>query len=188
MALTKWTSGDTITERQANDFAIRKGLEADLASGIPAADREIGSLLYNETLENPQVYIDAVNNERGNLKMLLGADANVVSVTGTTPTQRKDISFIKNTNGFSGNIITIVCELKSSDTGDLAHLRVREDGGSTDRLDLSTNSTDYVVLTGTIDIGNGGLNLSAGRHTLEFFLDDGTGDTVSNRELEVYGI
>jgi len=188
MALKKWTSGDTITEREANDFSIRKGLESDLATGIPAADREIGSILYNETLENPQVYIDATNDERGNLKMILGADGNEVTVLGTTPTERKNISFVKNANGFSGNIITVVCELKSSDTGDLAHVRVREDGGSTDRLDLSTNSSTFVILTGTIDIGNGGLNLSAGRHTLEFFFDDGTGDTVTNRELEVYGI
>ncbi len=187
MALKKWTAGDTITEREANDFSIRKGLESDLA-GIGSADREIGSLLYNETLENPQVYIDAVNDERGNLKILLGADASEVTVTGTTPTERKNISFVKNTNGFSGNILTIVAELKSSDTGDLAHIRVRNDGGGTDRLDLSTNSDTYVILSGIIDIGNGGLNLGAGRHTLEFFLDDGTGDTVSNRELEVYGI
>ncbi len=187
MALIKWTTGDTITEREANDFGVRKGTEAEIA-GIATADAEIGSVLYNSTVEAPQVYVDATNDERGNLHTLLGADANVVTVTGTTPTQRKDISFIKNTNGFGGNIITIVAELKSSDTGDLAHLRVREDSGSTDRLDLSTNSTSYVVLTGKIDIGTGGLNLSAGRHTLEFFFDDGTGDTVSNRELEVYGI
>ncbi len=187
MALVKWSAGDIISEREANDFGIRKGNESEIAA-IVSADREIGSIVYNSTQENPQVYIDATNDERGNLKMVLGADANEVTVIGTTPTERKNISFVKDILGFSGNIITIVAELKSSDGTDLAHLRVREDGGGSDRLDLSTNSTSYVVLTGTIDIGTGGLNLSAGRHTLEFFLDDGTGDTASNRELEVYGI
>jgi len=188
MALKKWTAGDTITEREANDFSVRKGLESDLA-GIGAADREIGSLLYNETNENPQVYIDATNDERGNLKMIIGADSNVVTVTGTTATEVKNLSFVKNANGFSGNILTIVVEIKTDDGGTTATLRVRNDGGGTDRLVITTTSVTEEIKTGIIDIGNGGLNLTAGRHTLEIFLEDGgAGDTMTLRELEVYGI
>jgi len=187
MVLIKWTTGDTITEREANDFGIRKGTEAEIAA-IVSADREIGSLLYNSTNENPQVYIDAVNDERGNLKILLGADGTEVTVTGTTATEKKNISFVKDSNGFSGNIITIVAEIKTDNAGTTASLRVRNDSGGTDRLILTTTSVTFEIKTGIIDIGNGGLNLTAGRHTLEFFLDDGAGDTMTNRELEVYGI
>ncbi len=187
MALVKWTAGDTISERQANDFGIRKGTEAEIAA-IVSADREIGSILYNSTTENPQVYIDAVNDERGNLKHLIGADGTEVTVTGTTAVEKKNISFVKDSNGFSGNIITIVVEIKTDNGATTASLRVREDGGGTDRLVLTTTSTSFEIKTGIIDIGTGGLNLSAGRHTLEFFLDDGAGDLVTNRELEVYGI
>jgi len=190
MALTKWTSGDTITEREANDFGVRKGLEADLASGIAAADREDGSLLYNQTFQNPQVYIDATNNERGNLKMLLGADSQEVTVVGTTPVEKKNISFVKDLNGFSGNILTIVVEIKTTNGATTASVRVREDGGGTDRLILTTTSTSFEIKTGIIDIGavGGSPALAVGRHTLEFFLDDGSGDTITLRELEVYGI
>ena len=183
MALKKWTTGDTITERSANNKSVRKGLTSDL-NGISVADREDGDLTYNETVENPQVQTDDTNDKRGNIKMVLGADANVVSVTGTTPTEVKNISYLKSPEGFSGNVITIVAELKSSDTGDFAHLRVRQDLGGSDALDLTTNSATYVTVTGKIDIRA----QAAGRHTLEFFLDDGTGDTADNRELEVYGI
>ncbi len=188
MTLKKWTTGDTIAEISANNKSIRKGTTTDL-DGIPVASREIGDFTYNETNENPQVLIDATNNERGNIKILLGADANEVTVTGTTPTQRKDISFVKDVSGFSGNIITIVAEIKTDDAGTTATLRVREDGGPTDRLVLTTTSVSYEIKTGFIDIGAGGLNLTAGRHTLEFFLEDGgAGDIMTNRELEVYGI
>jgi len=187
MTLKKWTTGDTIAEISANNKGIRKGTTTDL-NGIPAGSREIGDATYNETVENPQVLIDATNNERGNIKILLGADATEVTVTGTTPTQRKSIPFVKNINGFSGNIITIVAEIKTSSGGTTASLRVREDGGATDRLILTTTSVTFEIKSGIIDIGAGGLNLTAGRHTLEFFLDDGASDTMTNRELEVYGI
>src|SRR3990172_5539000 len=124
MTLKKWSPGDTITARSANNKGVRKGITTEL-DAIATADREIGDHYYDETYKNPQVIIDATNNKRGNLKMILGADSNEVSVTGTTPTQRKDISYVKDLNGFSGNIITIIAELKTSDgTGAAANFRV----------------------------------------------------------------
>ena len=183
MALIKWTTGDTITEREANDFGVRKGTESEIAA-IAAADREDGSLLYNSTNKNPQVYITASTDKRGNIKLLIGADATEVSVTGTTATERKNISYVKNTSGFSGNIITVVAEMRNSNSGSTAHLRVRKDGGGSDALDLTTTSTTYNIQTGTIDISGD----SAGRHTLEIYLDSGVGHTAFNRELEIYGI
>ena len=184
MTLKKWSPGDTITARSANNKGVRKGITTEL-DAIVTADREIGDHYYDETYKNPQVIIDATNNKRGNLKMLLGADANEVTVVGATPTQRKDISYVKDLNGFSGNIITIIAELKTSDgTGAAANFRVRKDGSGSDSLVLTTNSTTYEIKTGTIDITAD----AVGRHTLEFFMDDEAGDTITNRELEVYGI
>jgi len=189
MTLKKWTQGDIITEISANNKSIRKGTTSDL-NAIPIGSREDGDITYNETLQNPQIQIDATNDQRGNVKILLAADSTEVSVTGTTATEKKNMDFVKNPNAFSGNIITIVAEIKTSNAGSTAHLRVREDGGGTDRLDLTTTSTSYVVVTGTIDIRavGGSPALAFGRHTLEFFLDDGSGDTIDNRILEVYGI
>jgi len=183
MALKKWTAGDTITERSANNKGVRKGLTSDL-DAIVVADREDGDWYYNDTVENPQVETDDTNSKRGNIKYLIGADANEVTVTGATPTERKNISFVKDVVGFSGNVITIVAEIKTTDSGTTAHFRVRIDGGGTDKLDLTTTSTGYVIKTGKFDIRTE----SAGRHTLEFFMDDGAGDIITNRELEVYGI
>ena len=184
MALLKWTTGDTITERSANNKGIRKGTEAEIAA-IVLADRENGDHLWNSNTKFPQVQLDATNDYRGNVTCApIGADGTEVSVTGTTPTEKKNLSFIKNTNGLKGNSLTIVAEIKTNDNGTTAHLRVRIDGSGSDSLDLTTTSTSYEIKSGTIDISG----LSAGRHTLEFYLDDGSGDTVSLRELEVYGI
>ena len=183
MTLKAWITGDIITAVSANNKGIRKGTTTDL-DGIGLSAREIGDISYNETVENPQTTIDATNNRRGNLKMLLGADGTEVTVTGTTATQRKDISYIKDISGFSGNVITIVAELKNSVGGTTAHLRVRKDGSGSDSLDLTTNSTTYVIVSGKINIGAD----AVGRHTLEFYLDSGAGDTATQRDLEVYGI
>lgn len=184
MTLKKWTTGDTITATSANNKGNRKGTTSDL-DAIVVGDREIGDLTFNETYRNAQFTIDATNNKRGNVKMLLGADSNEVTVVGVTPTQRKDISYVKDLNGFSGNVITIVAELKTSDaTGPVANFRVRKDLSGSDSLLLTTNSATYEIKTGQIDITAD----AAGRHTLEFFMDDDTGDTITNRELEVYGI
>ena len=184
MTLKKWSPGDTITARSANNKGNRKGTTSEL-DAIVTADRENGDLYFDETYRNLQITIDATNNKRGNLKILLGADANEVTVTGTTPTQRKDISYVKDLNGFSGNVITIIAELKTSDaTGGPASFRVRKDGSGSDSLILTTNSATYEIKVGTIDISAD----AVGRHTLEFFMDDEAGDTITNRELEVYGI
>ena len=189
MTLKNWTTGDIITEISANNKSVRKGTTSDL-DGILLASREDGDVTYNETVQNPQIQIDATNDQRGNLKMLMAADSTVVSVTGTTPVERKNMDFVKDISGFSGNIITIVAEIKTSNAGTTASLRVRENGGGTDRLILTTNSATYEIKTGIIDIRTVGGTpaLADGRHTLEFFLDDGAGDTMDNRMLEVYGI
>jgi len=50
MALKKWDTGDTITERSANNKGVRKGLESDLV-GITTADKEVGDVYYNEDTE-----------------------------------------------------------------------------------------------------------------------------------------
>src|SRR3989304_1927012 len=98
MTLKKWSPGATITARSANNKGVRKGLTTDL-DAIVTADREIGDICFDETYKNPVVTIDATNNKKGNLKILLGADANVVTVVGVTATQVKDISYVKDLNG-----------------------------------------------------------------------------------------
>ena len=184
MALKKWNTGDTITERSANNKGVRKGLESDI-TGIAAADKEIGDLYFNEAEFCHQSLQVVTGTKRTNLRQFLAADANEVTNIGTTPTQVKDTSFIKQpVGGFSGNRIFIIAELKTSNGGTTAHLRVRKNGGGSDELDLTTTSTTEVVVKGSFDISTDG----DGRITLEFFLDDGTGDTVTNRELEVYGV
>ena len=184
MALLKWTTGDTITERSANNKGVRKGTEAEIAA-IVLADREDGDYFYNSTTGFGQIQTGATADERGNITSApMGADSNEVTVVGTTATQRKAFSFVKNTAAFKGNQLTIVVELKTSNVGTTAHFRVRKDGGGSDDLDLTTTSVTFVILTGTIDI----TALADGRHTLEFYMDDGVGDTVTNRELEIWGI
>ena len=181
MALLKWTVGDTITERSANNRGIRKGTEAEIAA-ITTADNELGDHFFNSTEGFPQVQLKGgATDKRGNLCTGYDADGTEVTVTGTTPTQVKDTAYIKNSAGIKGNQITIVAEIKTSNAGTTAHFRVRTDGSGSDALDLTTTSTSYEIKTGTIDI----TGKADGRRTVEIFMDDGAGDTVTNREWEV---
>jgi len=187
MTLKKWALGDTITERSANNKGVRKGLEADLITPtIADVDAEIGDLYFNETEFCHQSVQIVSGRKRTSLRTSLGADGTEVTVTGTSPTQRKDISFVKSpANGFSGNRIFIIAEIKTDDAGTTASFRVRKNGGGSDELVLTTTSLTYEIKTGSFDINAD----SNGRITLEFFMDDGgAGDVISNRELEVYGV
>lgn len=124
-------------------------------------------------ISNLGVLVDLAN--------VLAADATEESVLGTTPTQVKDMSFIIGVINYTQLIIEI--ELKTDNVSNPAHCRVRHDGGGTDDLDLTTSSTSFVILDGTIDTSAFG----DGRHTVEFFLDDGSGETATLRETWVYG-
>ena len=115
------------------------------------------------------------------LANVLAADATEESVTGTTVTQVKDMSFIIGVVSYA--TLTIEIELKTDNVTSPAHCRVRHDGLGTDDLDLTTSSTSYVILDGIIDTSGFG----AGRHTIEFYLDDGSGETATIRETWVYG-
>lgn len=115
------------------------------------------------------------------VNLTLAADATEESVFGDTPTQVKDMSFIKGI--FNTALLTIEIELKTDNAANPAICRVRHDGLGTDDLVLQTSSTSYVILSGTIDAGA----FSTGRHTLEFFLEDGSGETATIRETWIYG-
>lgn len=119
------------------------------------------------------VFVDLAN--------VLAADATEESVLGTTPTQVKDMSFIIGVINYVQ--LSIEIELKTDNAANPAHCRVRHDGGGSDDLDLTTSSTSFVILSGTIDTSAFG----AGRHTVEFYLDDGSGETATLRETWVYG-
>ena len=115
------------------------------------------------------------------LANVLAADATEESVTGTTPTQVKDMSFIIGVVNYTS--LTIEIELKTNNVTSPAHCRVRHDGLGSNDLDLSTSSTSYVILNGIIDTSAFG----NGRHTIEFYLDDGSSETATMRETWVYG-
>lgn len=184
MVLLKWTSGDTITERSANNKGVRKGTETEIGC-IASADREDGDLFYNSTTGYPQMQTCSTLDERGNLTTgTLGADANEVTVCGVTATQVKSLSYIKNTAGNKGNQLTILAEIKTDNVGTCGNFRVRLCSACADSLVLSTVSATFEIKTGTIDISGVG----DGRRTIEFFMDDGACDIITNRELEVYTI
>jgi hypothetical protein len=183
MVLLKWSDGDTITERSANNKGIRKGTEAEIAA-IATVDNELGDITHNSTVGFLQVQTGGgATDKRGNLNVLLGADSTIVTGTTTSPVQVKDLDYIKCAEGFKGNTLTIVAMLKTS--ANTAHLRVRIDGSGSDSLDLSTASTSYVKVTGTIDITGVSDNAA---HTIEFYLENTTSGTATMEQLEVYGI
>lgn len=184
MVLNEWSTGDTITAVLANSRGVRKGTETEIAA-IPSASNEQGDLHFNSTTGFPQVQIGgAAVDTRGNLCILIGADSTQQTVLGTTATQVSDIDYIKDAAGFKGNQLTIVARIKTSNAGTTAHLRIRTDSGGGDDLDLTTVSTTLVTVTGTIDI----TAKADGKRTIEFFMNDGAGDTITLDMIEVYGI
>jgi len=185
MALKKWTTGDTITERSANKKSVRKGIEADLVTPtIPDVDAEIGDLFFNETEFCHQSVQVVSGRKRTNLRTYIAADSIETSVNSSTPAQVKDVSFVKSpVGGFSGNRIFVVAEVKRTGGG-TGTLRVRKNGGGGDEMTLTTTSATYEIKTGSFDISTDG----NGRITLEIFLDESGGGTMFNQELEVYGV
>lgn len=115
------------------------------------------------------------------LSLTLAADATEESVLGAVLTQVKDMSFIKGV--FNVIELTIEIELKTDNATNPAICRIRHDGLGTDDLVLQTSSLTYVILSGTINVES----FSSGRHTLEFLLEDGSGETATMRETWVYG-
>lgn len=184
MTLLAWATFDIITARSANNKGIRKGNETEIAN-IASADREAGDMFWNTsngTFGLPQVQIFPSPDNRGNLIVPLGADANEVSITSVTPTQVKDIGFIKDSKGFSCNQITIIARLKQTDGG-VTKLIMEVDGGPTDQITLTENSASYVVNVGVYNA----TGLADGYHTLEFYLSNST-DTGDLELLEIWGI
>lgn len=184
MVLNEWETGDTITAILANNRGIRKGTETEIAA-IASASNEEGDLTYNSTNGFPQVQTGgAAVDKRGNIAILLGADSTEVTITGTTSTEVKDTDYIKNSAGFSGNQVTIVARIKTSNAGTTATLIVKKDSGGAAQLTLTTTSVTYETVSGVIDISSD----ADGLRTLEFFINDGAGDTISLKQLEIYGI
>ena len=185
MVLNQWTTGDTITQIAANNRGVRKGTEAEIAA-IATSENEEGDITWNSTEGFMQVQTGGgATDKRGNLTSApMSADSIEVTVTGTTATQVKAVDYIKDAAGFKGNQLTIVARIKTDNAGTTGHLRVRTDGGGGDDLDLTTTSLTYEVVTGTIDI----TGKADGYRTIEFFMDDGSGDTISMDVTEVWGI
>jgi len=115
------------------------------------------------------------------VNLTIASDATEESHVGSTLTKIKEASFIKGV--FNVDTLTIEIELKTDNVTNPAICRVRHDGLGTDDLVLQTSSTTYVILNGIIDVSA----FSAGRHIIEFHLEDGAGETVTLRETWIYG-
>lgn len=185
MTIKSWGTGDTITARSANNKGIRKGTTTD-RDALVDADLELGDEFFNETEECLQILIKKSPNKWQSVRTLLAADSTEVSIQGTTPTQVKDLDYIKDlTGGYTGNIIFVVARLRNSNSGNNATLIVEKDGGPTDEITQTTASTSYVTVSGTIDISAD----AEGLRTLEFFLNSGAApDTAFLKQLEIYGV
>jgi len=82
MTLDKWTTGDTITETNINRRGLRRGSTADRDS-IPGSELQLGDLFFNETENCYQGLLGEAPNIWQNLRTLISADSNEVTVTGT---------------------------------------------------------------------------------------------------------
>ena len=182
MTLDSWSTGDVITEASANKRGIRRGTTSDrnALTGLTVGDH-----FYNEDEECTQSIVQLSPAIWMNIgRNLLGADSNEVAITGTSGTQIKDIDVIKHTSTWAGFLIIIVGRLKTSNTSYTSSLRVRIDGAGSDSLVLTSTSASYEIVKGTIDASS----LSAGRHTLEFFLESNNSSGVATMDMtEIWG-
>ena len=181
MTLDSWSTGDVITEANANKRGIRRGTTSDrnALTGLTVGDH-----FYNVDEECTQSIVQLSPAIWMNIgRNLLGADSNEVAITGTSGTQIKDIDVIKHESTWAGFLIVIVARIKSS-ASDTTSLRCRLNGGGSDSLVLTSTSTSYEIKKGIIDASG----LAAGRHTIELFLDGSDGSAVATMDMtEVWG-
>ena len=181
MALNKWTSGDVITEREANNHGIRKGTNSDIG-GISSANLEEGDHLYNSTYKYSQVLTDKSNSKFLKGNHLLGADAIEVTSTSSSATKVKELPFIIDPIAFDGTQLQIVAKIKRSASNSV-EVEFRIDEGTTNQLILSPTGTSYSIKSGTIDISG----LSDGEHSVDIYIDSDGSTTVSLELIEIWG-
>ena len=193
MVLDQWVTGDTIAAIQINNRGLRSGSTTDLDTGIPIGSRTVGNLFYNSTTLSPQVLVvNTGNGLRGNLKILLGADSNEVTVASATPTLVKDLDVIfcdSSGPGFSGQQITVVAMLKCPTAG-TATLRLRVDGGGDETPTTGTlvlTSTSYTRVQAVFDVSAKARTSTDCVRSLNFYLD-ASANTAFLKQLEVYGL
>jgi hypothetical protein len=113
---------------------------------------------------------------------ILGDDTEV-SETSTTYVEKKMFNFYKDTavDTLNWQEMEIVAEIRSSAPGTIAYLALFVDDEATPRLELSTSSTTYVVLRGTVSIAD----LGTGLHKFSIRIRAAGGGTAYQRHLEI---
>jgi len=185
MTLDKWTTGDTITETNINKRSIRRGTTTD-RDAIGAAELFVGDHFFNETLECTQVLLEEGPNIWATLgKVPIALDSTEVTVVGTTPTEVKTFDFILDPATVEGFLLDIHARIKTSNGGTTGNCRIRLDDdavGPPAELILTTTNTSFEIKSGILDISGE----AVGRHTINVYMDDGSGDTITNDMLEVW--
>lgn len=183
MVLDLWNTGDTVTALLINKRGIRRGTTSDI-TGISGTLLTIGDHFFNTTFLSGQLLTHTTANIWANYGIhMIAADSTTVSITGTTPTQVKDVDFIIDPQTISGTLLIILIRLQAS--ANTANCRIRLNGSGSDSLVLSTTNAGLTVLKGTIDISA----LSAGRNTIQVFLDNSTGGQSATMDMtEIWGI
>ncbi len=112
----------------------------------------------------------------------LYTDRTEETATGTPPDLVKQASYL-NTFNFTVITLTIQVEIKTDNAANPAILRIRADGTATDLAVLQSNSLTFEFLEVIIDVSA----FSSGRHTIEFLLEDGAGETATLRDTWIFG-
>lgn len=183
MVLDLWNTGDTITALLINKRGIRRGSTSDI-TGISGSLLTVGDHFFNTTFLTGQILAHTTSNIWANYGIHgIAFDSTTVSNVGVTPTQVKDADFIIDPQTISGTLLVVIVRLQAS--ANTANCRIRLNGSGSDSLVLSTTNVSMTVLKGTIDIST----LSAGRNTIQIFLDNSTaGQTTTMDMTEIWGI
>jgi hypothetical protein len=113
---------------------------------------------------------------------VLGDDTEVYD-TSTTYIEKKVFNFYKDTNTDTLNWqeVSLVAELKTTSSTAPAYVALFIDNETTPRIELSTTSTTYTVLTGSASIAD----LATGLHSFSIRVKVSGNGTVYQRHLEV---
>jgi hypothetical protein len=114
-------------------------------------------------------------------------DETEVAVTGTTYVDIKAFQFTKAAAADGLSLITLIpkAEIRTDVSGTTVTIGFFVNNETTPRLELSSNTSGYTVVSGSFSVAD----LPLGTHTLKVSLKASTGSVVVyNKMLEVYGV
>lgn len=169
----KLADGAVITPKIANDAVDVTKIATNAVTSAKIADGAVGTTEIADGAISPAKVYDTIKSS------LLVGDDTEVSVTGTSPSEEKNLRFVKSAN-LPSQKLYFSAEIKSNTSTYMATLTAFMDVEATARYTFTSTATTYELKESTvIDISD----LSNGVHTLKIKLNSANVSGIASNAL-----